>query len=398
MKAIEVWIKIGLVALFMSVNQVYGQEEEGPATASIEGHVFKPALRQATAERVQQLQVPPGFKVEKFAEGLGEARMMAISEAGAVFVTDRSGGRVIRLQDTNGDGRADEKTTVAEIEKVHGINIYGGRIYMANVKEIYAAELEPEGRLGEPRIVVDDLPDGGQHPNRTFAFGPDNRMYVSIGSTCNACEESNEEHATLLRMNPNGGDREVFARGLRNTTGFGWHPKTSEMWGMDHGIDWLGDEEQKEELNRLVEGGNYGWPYIYSFGKKTPHRDPEEMSAEEYAAQAIEPVLEEPDAHSAALGMVFYRGEQFPEEYRHDAFVALHGSWNRSKPVGYKVSRIRYNDQGQPEGFEDFLTGFLVEDNRAQFGRPVGLAVHPDGSLFVTDDENGVVYRIFYQP
>lgn len=398
MKNTTPWPMLLIMVLMLPVEQVYGQQEEEPVRARMENHVFKPAKRAATAERVQQLQVPPGFKVEKFAEDLGESRMIAISDAGDVFVSDRKGGRVIRLRDTNGDGMADEKEIVAEIEKIHGINIFGERMFLSNVKEIYSAVLTPEGDLGEPSLLVEDLPDGGQHPNRTLAFGPDNKMYVSIGSTCNACEESNEEHATILRMGADGSDREVFAKGLRNTMGFGWHPQTAEMWGMDHGIDWLGNEEQKEELNRLVEGGDYGWPYIYSFSKKVPHREPDNMSSAAYATQAIEPVLEEPEAHSAALGMVFYHRDQFPEEYRNDAFIALHGSWNRSQPAGYKVSRIRYNKQGAPEGFEDFLTGFLIEDNKAQFGRPVALAVHPDGSLFVTDDENGVVYRVSYQP
>lgn len=398
MKNSKFWLNCILVTLFFSVQLAYGQEEEEPTTASIEGHVFKPALRDATEERVRQLQVPEGFKVEKFAEDLGEARMIVVGPGGDVFVTDRDGGRVIRLRDTNGDGKADDQATVAELEKVHGLNIHNGRMYMATVKEIYVADMLPDGSISEPQTVVDDLPDGGQHPNRTLAFGPDNKLYVSIGSTCNACEESNEEHATILQMNSDGSDRKVFAKGLRNTMGFGWHPLTSEMWGMDHGMDWLGDEDQKEELNRLVEHGDYGWPYIWGMSNKTPHRDPDEMSFEEYAQQATEPVLEEPDAHSAALGMIFYYGTQFPEEYRNDAFIALHGSWNRSEPVGYKVSRILYNDQGEPEGFEDFLTGFLVEGERAQFGRPVALAVNPeDGAMFVTDDENGVVYRISYE-
>lgn len=386
-----------LVILFLSVHIAHGQEGEGPVTSSIEGNVFKPALREATEERVRQLQVPAGFKVEKFAENLGEARMITIAPGGDVFVTDRDGGRVIRLRDTNGDGKADDEATVAELEKVHGLSIHNGRMYLATVKEIYVADMLPDGSISEPQVVVDDLPDGGQHPNRTLAFGPDNKLYVSIGSTCNACEETNEEHATILQMTANGSDRRVFAKGLRNTMGFAWHPETSEMWGMDHGMDWLGDEDQKEELNRIEEDGDYGWPYIWGKGNKTPHREPEDMSVEEYARQAKEPVLEEPEAHSAALGMIFYYGPQFPQEYQNDAFIALHGSWNRSEPVGYKVSRIRFNEQGEPEGFEDFLTGFLVDDNQAQFGRPVGLAVNPeDGALFVTDDENGVVYRISY--
>jgi glucose/arabinose dehydrogenase len=165
---------------------------------------------------------------------------------------------------------------------------------------------------------------------------------------------------------------------------------------MDHGMDWLGDNEQKEELNRVEEGQNYGWPYIYENGKYNPGNQPDEMSYEEYAAKAADPVLLYPEAHAAALGMLFYTGNQFPAAYQGDAFIALHGSWNRSEPVGYKVVRLRYTKEGQPQQFEDFLTGFLTEGGKVHFGRPVGLAVYTDGSLLVTDDSNGVVYRVSY--
>lgn len=387
-----------LFLLSLSVQFVQAQEQSDPITASVEGHVFKPGEREPTDARVGQLQLPPGFKVQKFAENLGSPRMIVVGEKGQVYVTARDEGKVIQLQDTNGDGVADKQKTIAELDQVHGISIFAGKMFLATVTEIYEADMLVNGAISKPVVLIDDLPDGGQHPNRTLAFGPDNKMYVSIGSTCNACEETNEEHATILQMDADGSDRKVFASGLRNTMGFAWHPETMDMWGMDHGMDWLGDDEQKEELNKLEEGANYGWPYVYEDGKSTPHREPEGMSHEEYAAQTEKPVLLHPEAHSAALGMIFYKGDQFPEEYRNDAFIALHGSWNRKDPVGYKVVRLKYDQNGNPEGFEDFLTGFLIEDNTARFGRPVALAIHTDGSLLVTDDDGGVVYRISYQP
>lgn len=380
----------------LAVQSTFAQEIEKPITASIDGHVFKPASVAPTMERVNQLRLPAGFRVEKFAEDLEKVRMIAVSEAGDVYVTLREQNQVVRLRDTNKDGRAEDRETVAELEKVHGITIHEGKMYLATVKELYEAQMMPDGEISEPKLIVDDLPDGGQHPNRTLAFGPDNKLYISIGSTCNACDETNEEHATLVQMNADGSDRKVFANGLRNTMGFGWHPKTAELWGMDHGIDWLGDDEQKEELNKVEEGANYGWPYIYEDGKYNPGDQPAEMTYEEYATQAISPALLYPEAHASALGMLFYTHNHYPEEYRNDAFIALHGSWNRSEPVGYKVVRLRYSEDGQPQQFEDFLTGFLVDGGKAHFGRPVGLAIHTDGSLLITDDSNGVVYRVSY--
>lgn len=394
MKTIKIFPFLILVSL--CITSLKAQKQEEPVTARVEGHVFKPVKLEPTEARIKQLKVPAGFKVEKFAENLGSPRMIAVSEKGDVFVTIREEGKVIRLQDSDGDGKADKQKTIAEIDKVHGININDNKMYLATVYEIFVADLYPDGTISEPQIVVDDLPDGGQHANRTLAFGPDNKLYLSIGSTCNACEETNEEHATIVQMNADGSDRKVFSSGLRNTMGFGWHPKTMEMWGMDHGMDWLGDDEQKEELNRLEEGAGYGWPYIYGKGKFNPGDQPDDMSYEEYAAKSKEPVLLYPEAHSAALGMIFYNGEQFPEEYQNDSFIAMHGSWNRKDPVGYKVVRLRFTDDGQAEGFEDFLTGFLTKDKKGRFGRPVALAVHTDGSLLVTDDDGGVVYRISY--
>jgi glucose/arabinose dehydrogenase len=202
-------------------------------------------------------------------------------------------------------------------------------------------------------------------------------------------------NATIVRGNADAGNIEIFAKGLRNTIGFGWHPETGELWGMDHGIDWLGDEEQKEELNLLVEGADYGWPYIYGDGKYNPgDRPPGDITYQEYREKTTPPTLIY-TAHAAPLDMVFYNETQFPEEYRGDALVAMRGSWNRSKAVGYKVVRINF-ENGQPTGFEDFLTGFLVDNNQAHFARIAGLAVLPDGSLLVSDDTNGVMYRISY--
>ena len=372
------------------------ETDEEATRSQINGYVFKPAVVPATEERVQQLRVPERFTVEKFAEDLGKPRIIKASDAGHIYASDREAGIVMLLEDTDGDGTADRKETVATIEQAHGLAIHDDKLYIVSVREIYSAEINPDGTLTEPVLLTDRLPDGGQHPNRTIAFGPGGKMYVSVGSTCNACPESNPMNATILQANADGSALKIFAKGLRNTIGFDWHPETGELWGMDHGIDWLGDEEQKEELNLLVEGADYGWPYIYDDGKYNPSdRPPGDTTYQEYLAKTNLPELLY-TAHAAPLEMVFYTGTQFPETYQGDAFVAFRGSWNRSTPVGYKVARLRFED-GKPVGFEDFLTGFLVNNNTAHFARLVGLAVLPDGSLLVSDDTNGVIYRIRYQ-
>jgi glucose/arabinose dehydrogenase len=385
------------LSFFSFLFSCFGQEQEEdleePVKATIEGHIFRPGKVDATEERVQQLQLPQGFKVNKFAEGFKNSRMITCSKSGAVYFTDREQGTVVMLRDTNQDGKADIRKVVAKREKVHGIAISDNQMYLATITELLRADIKQDGTLGNLQVLMDDLPDGGQHPNRTLRFGPDGKLYISIGSTCNACEEPNPEHATILVSNADGSDRRVFASGLRNTLGFDWHPETRRMYGMDHGIDWLGDEEQREELNLIEEGEHYGWPYIYGEGNENPRVEPEE-GYQEFKRKTVFPVLTH-TAHSSGMDMIFYTGDHFPQEYKGDAFVAFRGSWNRSEPVGYKLGRIKFANN-EPVEFEDFMTGFLVNNNQQYFGRLVGVAMHPDGYLLVTDDTNGVVYRISY--
>jgi len=209
-----------------------------------------------------QLQAPEGFTVTVFAQQVGNARMMAVGPDGTVYVTRPESHDVMALRDRDGDGRAEEATVVAaNLRFVHGITIHADRLYLAGETSVWVADLLPDGGVGEPQVLIDDLPDGDQHYRRTIAVGPDGMLYVSIGSSCNNCRESNRENATLLQANADG--RIVFAAGLRNTIGWGWHPETGELWGMDHGSDWRGDDQPPEELNRIEEGRNYGWPYCF---------------------------------------------------------------------------------------------------------------------------------------
>ena len=382
-------------------NAQIPETNKQPTTAQVQGNVFEPALVEATDGRIAQLKVPAGFSIAKFADQLGKPRMLAVSASGDVYVTSREAGTVTLLRDTNADGKADQKQVVANIKGVHGITLYAGKMYLVSVKEVYRSDINADGTLAQPQQLISNLPDAGQHPNRTIGFGPDGLMYLTVGSTCNACAEPNAENATILRANPDGTDRKIFASGLRNTIGFGWHPETKELYGFDHGIDWLGDDQQKEELNQIKQNAFYGWPYIYGDGNYNPH--PRPMGDTTYAqilAKTTLPTVSY-DAHAAPLGIVFYTagtgtGSGFPAEYQNDAFVTMRGSWNRTQPSGYKVVRAHF-ENSKPTRIDDFVTGFLVDNNQSQFGRPVGIATLPDGSLLFSDDNNGVIYRVSYK-
>jgi glucose/arabinose dehydrogenase len=362
----------------------------------IRANIVRPPTVPATPERVASLRVAPGFRVQVFADGLGKARMLAVGPRGDVYLTRREPGDLWRLRDADGDGRAEVKEKVLELPGLHGIAFFDGSAYLATVEEVFVADLGADGSFGRPRALARIAGGGGMHENRTLAVSPAGKLHVTVGSTCNACVEKNPENATMLVMGLDGSGKRVLASGLRNTIGFGWHPKTQALWGMDHGIDWLGDDQQPEELNRIEDGKRYGWPYAYGAGAVNPSIDAPKGTTKEEWAKGSEKMVVGYTAHAAPLAFAFYTEQAFPEKYRNGAFVTFHGSWNRKPPSGYEVAFLPFDAKGEPGAFEPFLSGFLVTDQGApaQFGRPTGLAVAADGSLLFADDENGVVYRV----
>jgi Raf kinase inhibitor-like YbhB/YbcL family protein len=374
------------------------QDPQKPDSVAITAHIHQPGKVEPTAQRVSGLKIANGFKIEKFAEGLVNPRMLAVADNGAIYVTRRTLGDVLMLRDTNADGKVDEQKVVASRPFAHGVAVVNNSLYLVTIKDVYRADIRDDGTLGELERIVNDLPDAGQHPNRTIAYGPDGMLYLSVGSTCNACQEPNPENATMLQMAPDGKTRRIYASGLRNTIGFDWHPETGELWGMDHGMDWLGDKEQPEELNLIKEGLQYGWPYIVGKDMANVSDSPPGKLTHEDWRRMSEPMVMGYAAHSAPMQMAFYRGGQFPAEYRGNAFVAMRGSWNAKPAVGYEIMRISF-DKGKPVRMEPFITGFIqgaATDGPTQFGRPVGLAFLKDGSMLFTDDSNGVIYRVTY--
>jgi len=364
----------------------------GAAVADVEvkGHVFEPS--ELPPPDLAALKVPKGFKVDVFASKLGNARMLAIAPDGTVYFTRRDEGDVMMLKDAGGRA-AGPPERVASRSGVHGIALHDGKVYLATPKQIFRADVLSDGRFGPLEMLIHDLPDAGQHNTRTVQIGPDDMMYISVGSTCNECLDTNPENATILRASLDGKSRAIFAAGLRDTVGWGWHPQTGELWGMDQGMDWLGDELPPEELNHIEKGKRYGWPYYWGDNKPNPHvREVGGVTPPEWLADSTPMVLGY-TAHAAAMQMAFYTGTQFPAAYHGDAFVAMRGSWNRKPPRGYEVVRIHFTN-GQPGAIEPFLTGFLTP--RGESARPCGVAMAHDGALLFTDDRNGVIYRISY--
>ncbi|MDB5661547.1 MAG: hypothetical protein JWS10_4162 [Cypionkella sp.] len=367
------------------------------SNATITGSVLEPSPidEPDDAKLTSMITAPEGTKVEVFARDLINPRMLAVSDAGVLYATRRSVGDVVMLKDADGDGRADAPVTVASRPGMHGIAFAGDKVYLAAVNDVYVADVAEDGSFGALQRIINDLPDGGQHPNRTLGLGPDGMLYISAGSTCNACAETNPESATILRAKPDGSSRTIFASGLRNTIGFDWQPGSGQLWGMDHGIDWLGDDAQIEELNHIRQDQKYGWPYIFGMNEFNPQDNPPNgMSLETWAKHSTKPVLGY-TAHSAPMQMAFYDGAMFPD-WQGDAIVAMRGSWNRRPPSGYEVVRVDF-ERGQPVGIEPLLSGFLVQgegDSYGYLGRLSGVAVAKDGAFFVSDDDRGIIYLL----
>ncbi|MBO6574903.1 MAG: sorbosone dehydrogenase family protein [Rhodothermales bacterium] len=344
-----------------------------------------------TPDELAQITLPDGFRIDVYASGVVNARSMTLSENGTLFVGTRRDGRVWAVRDEDGDFQADEVFEIdADLQMPNGVAMHDGSLYVAEVSRILRYD-DIENRLEnppDPVVVVDNLPTETHHGWKYIAFGPDDMLYVPVGAPCNICNEP-EPFATILRMNPDGSGREVVARGVRNTVGFTWHPESGELWFTDNGRDHLGDNLPPCELNRLTEvGQHFGYPHFHGDALADP-----EFGEGHQPSDFIAPV-QNLGPHVAPLGMEFYTGTQFPEAYGGRAYIAEHGSWNRSEKIGYRVTMVTLDERGEATAYEPFAEGWLQgEDN---WGRPVDLEHLPDGSLLVSDDQRGRIYRISY--
>jgi glucose/arabinose dehydrogenase len=342
------------------------------------------------AGAIAPISVPEGFEVSVFAEGLKGPRFIAFDPYGMLYVADRQNDRIVALPDKNGDGIADEIHVFAEgLNSPHSLVFHEGAWFVGVPTGIVRLEdTNGDGTVDQIESLIDDYPTMG-HSTRTVLFLPDGRMIVSVGSSCNVCEESDERRGALLIYDgPQATGERVFASGLRNAVGLDLHPETGEIWAVNNGRDLMGDELPPETLYIVDDGKDYGWPRCHSGTIEDPDYGFSGSCA------GVEAPLLEMQAHSAPLGMVFYDGQSFPEDYHGDLFMAFHGSWNRSEPTGYKIVRLPL-DGSTPSGpLEDFATGWMDEESGEVFGRPVGLAIGPDSALYISDDKSGIIYRI----
>jgi glucose/arabinose dehydrogenase len=344
------------------------------------------------ALRASQLQVPAGFEVAVFAEKVENARSLARGARGTIFVGSRNAGVVHALIDADGDFVAEKVVQVASgLELPNGVVFHDGALYVATNTAILRFD-KIEERLDSPPKPITlhaKLPPKDHHGWRYLGLGPDGKLYVAIGAPCNVCDQDDPRFASISRLNLDGSGFEVFARGIRNSVGFTWKPGTSELWFTDNGRDWSGDDRPPDELNRAERAGlHFGFPHCHGGDLvDTEHRKQE-------GCAGFVPPVRKLGPHVAALGVRFYTGAMFPPEYKGQLLIAEHGSWNRSKKIGYRLMRVRLEGEGAPT-YEPFVSGFLAGGD--VWGRPVDLLELPDGSVLVSDDYANAVYRISYR-
>lgn len=349
-----------------------------------------------TSLPLDKIKLPPGFQIQLWAENVKNARSLCLSPSGTLFVGTRDAGNVYALKDTDGDFKADQRYTLATgLNMPNGVAFKNGSLYVADVNRILRFD-DIEKNLanpGTPVVVYDQYPTETHHGWKYIAFGPDGQLYVPVGAPCNICERDNPIFSSLTRLDVEQPKPEpvVVQHGIRNTVGFTWHPVNKELWFTDNGRDMMGDNMPGCELNHATrEGQHFGFPYCHQgntpdpkFGEKRPCAD-------------FVPPAQILNAHVAPLGLEFYQGNQFPETYHRQIILAEHGSWNRTKKSGYKLSLVRLNEQGTCISYETFAGGWLQPDESV-WGRPVDLEHLPDGSLLVSDDYADAIYRIVYK-
>lgn len=340
---------------------------------------------------LDRIKLPPGFKIALYAQNVDGARSMALGPNGTLFVGTRGAGKLYAIVDRDQDNKADEIITIAsDLNSPNGVAFRDGALYVAEIGRILRFD-NIESRLKDPpapAVVNDSFPKEQHHGWKFIRFGPDGKLYVPIGAPCNICDEPG--YAAITRMDADGKNLEVFARGVRNTVGFDWHPATRELWFTDNGRDWMGDNQPPDELNHAPRKGmHFGYPYCH--GKDIADPDfGKQRKCSEFTppAMALGP-------HVAALGMRFYTGTTFPEKYRNQIFIAEHGSWNRSVKIGYRITLVHI-EGNRAVKYQPFAEGWL--QGNSAWGRPVDVQVMPDGALLVSDDAADAIYRISYEP
>lgn len=389
---------ISIITYWVSQNTAFLSGKLKPADLVNNNQNPSPDSIQLEPQQVgfKTLYAPSGFKISEFATGIKGTRFFSFGPDDTMYIGSNTGDSIYAVRDTNADGVADQKNIIeSKLNTPHSVYYYNGDLYLAeqNRVSVYRA-IQPTGTFSKKDVLVDGLPSGnkltgGGHTTRTVVIGPDNKMYVSVGSSCNLCIESDNRRATIMRYNLDGSGAEIYAGGLRNTVGFTFNDGT--LWGLDMGRDQIGDDIPPDEVNIITQDANYGWPYCYG-----DHiNNPEYKDRAAYCkASTVAPVLGL-QAHSAPLGIAFENQaakQTWPKVYQNGFFAALHGSWNRTVPTGYKV--VWVDTKSNPMKTYNFITGWL--DGSGAWGRPVGLGFDSKGNMYVSDDKQNLVYKVVY--
>lgn len=343
-------------------------------------------------EVLESLKLPAGFSISIYADNLPNARTLALSQSGLVYVGTRTEGAVYAIKDTNSDGFANKRYLIAKnLFMPNGVAFQYGHLYVAETNRIIRFS-HIEKHLDKPpkaKIIYDKLPSDKHHGWKYLRFGPDNKLYTAVGAPCNICLPEKDIYTSLVRLNSNGSEFEIIARGIRNSVGFDWQPETNKLFFTENGRDYFGDDLPPDELNSWTKKGqHFGYPHCHAGDIPDP-----EFAGDKKCKQFTAPEWKF-KAHMAPLGMRFYTGEQFPNQYKNQLFVALHGSWNRTKPHGYRIAVIKFKD-GKAISEQVFISGWLTKDDEV-LGRPTDILQMPDGSLLIADDSLGVIYRVVY--
>jgi glucose/arabinose dehydrogenase len=342
--------------------------------------------------KLSQIRLPQGFTIDVFARDIKNARSMCLSPGGILFVGTRGEGKVYALVDEDGDNKADKTYLLAsELRQPNGVAFKDGDLYVAEVSRVLRFT-NIEQNLSNPtfEVLYDGYPSDGHHGWKYIAFGPDGKLYVPVGAPCNICEPD-DPYASITRLDIQTKQMEVVQRGIRNTVGLTWHPQTNELWFTDNGRDWLGDDLPACELNHATEDDmHFGFPYCHQGDL------PDEEFGDKRNCNEFEPPVQKLGPHVAPLGLEFYTGTQFPNQFKDQVFLAEHGSWNRSTPIGYRITLVTLNADGKSTGYHIFADGWL-QNNGSPWGRPVDVEFMPDGSLLVSDDYANAIYRISYE-
>ena len=390
MKTIKSFLLLLLMGMLACSNS--SSSENANTTTPVETE--EPALTDYSKTLpLDKIKLPSGFKIEVYAE-VENARQMAMSPSGVLYVGNKDKDRVYAVKDTDGDFKADKKWVVASgLNEPNGVAFKDGDLYIGEINRITKLP-GIESNLNNPPkgiVVNDTYPSESHHGWKYIAFGPDGKLYVPVGAPCNICESKDPIFASITRMNADGTGREIFASGVRNSVGITWHPETKELWFTDNGRDMLGDDTPSCELNNAPKAGmHFGYPYCHQgeikdpeFGSKRPCTD-------------FTPPADKLGPHVAPLGLKFYTGSMFPASYKNQLFVAKHGSWNRKLKIGYEVTLVKMVNN-KAAGHQTFASGWLDDASQKVWGRPVDVLILTDGSMLVSDDQANVIYRISYK-